>query len=118
MFTQIDEALDWIMSRRSNNYSFEHFKQVTHDFGDPQNDLYVIHVGGTDGKGSTVNYLCELFMSQVSKSEHLLRRTMRRILIGSDSTVKTSPMKLFWISSIKTMISLWITSFRCLRWTT
>ena len=64
MFTRIDEAIDWITSRRSRNYSFEHFKNVCHLRKDPQNDFYMIHVAGTDGKGSTVNYLCDLLMSQ------------------------------------------------------
>ena len=64
MFTTIDEALTWIMSKRSNNYSFDHFKKVCRDFGDLQNDLKTIHIAGTDGKGSTVNYLCDLLRSQ------------------------------------------------------
>ena len=54
-FTDIDEAVSWIMSRRNNNYSFSHFKEVCHRKGDPQDDLYMIHVAGTDGKGSTVS---------------------------------------------------------------
>ncbi|MCR4634564.1 MAG: bifunctional folylpolyglutamate synthase/dihydrofolate synthase [Erysipelotrichaceae bacterium] len=64
MFTKIDEAIDWITSRKSTNYSFEHFKNVCHLAGDPQDGFYMIHVAGTDGKGSTVNYLCDLLMSQ------------------------------------------------------
>ena len=64
MFETIDEALTWIMNRRNNNYSFEHFKKVCRDFDDIQNRLKVIHVAGTDGKGSTVNYLSDLLKSQ------------------------------------------------------
>ena len=64
MFTKIDEAIDWITSRKSTNYSFEHFQNVSHLAEDPQDDFYMIHVAGTDGKGSTVNYLCDLLMSQ------------------------------------------------------
>ena len=64
MFTNIDEAITWITNRRSNNYSFEHFKQVCKELGNPQNRLKVIHVAGTDGKGSTVSYLASLLMSQ------------------------------------------------------
>lgn len=63
-FTDIDEAVSWIMSRRNNNYSFSHFKEVCHKKGDPQDDLYMIHVAGTDGKGSTVSYLSALLRSQ------------------------------------------------------
>ena len=64
MFSNIDEAIEWITGQRSNNYSFDHFREVCSTIGDPQNDFYTIHVAGTDGKGSTVNYLCSLLMSQ------------------------------------------------------
>lgn len=64
MFKSIDEAISWIVQRRSNNYSFEHFKQVCNKLNNPQNKLKVIHVAGTDGKGSTTNYLASLLMSQ------------------------------------------------------
>ena len=64
MFSNIDEAIEWITGQRSNNYSFDHFREVCSTIGDPQNDFYTVHVAGTDGKGSTVNYLCSLLMSQ------------------------------------------------------
>ena len=64
MFETIDEALEWIMSKKNGDSSFDHFKQVCRDFGDKQNRLKMIHVAGTDGKGSTVNYLCDLLRSQ------------------------------------------------------
>ena len=64
MFTDIEEAICWLIKRRNNNYSFEHFKEVCHMLGDPQDDLYQIHVAGTDGKGSTVSYLSALLRSQ------------------------------------------------------
>ncbi|MBR4461494.1 MAG: bifunctional folylpolyglutamate synthase/dihydrofolate synthase [Erysipelotrichaceae bacterium] len=64
MFTDIQEAIKWLIKRRNSNYSFEHFKEVCHKIGDPQNHLYQIHVAGTDGKGSTVSYLAALLRSQ------------------------------------------------------
>ena len=64
MFTTIDEALEWIMKKRNGSYSFEHFKEVVRKFGDLQNRIKTIHVAGTDGKGSTVNFLCDLLRSQ------------------------------------------------------
>ena len=77
MFTNTDDAISWITSRRNDNYSFEHFKSVVHEFGDPQDELYLIHIAGTNGKGSTVQYLCDLLMSQGFKvgtftSPHLI----------------------------------------------
>jgi len=64
MFVNIEEALAWIMNKRNNNYSFEHFKKVAEDFGNIQDMLKMVHVAGTDGKGSTVNYLADLLISQ------------------------------------------------------
>ena len=64
MFTDIDEAIRWMFSRHSSNYSFSHFKEVCHRLNDPQNGFYTIHVAGTDGKGSTVSYLASLLQSQ------------------------------------------------------
>ena len=64
MFTRTDEALKWIMERRNTRRTFDDFKKICHSLGDPQTDFYTIHVAGTDGKGSTVSYLCDLLMSQ------------------------------------------------------
>ena len=89
MFTDIEEALNWLMARRNDHYSFEHFKEACHKFGDLQNELYVIHVAGTDGKGSTVNYLSELLRSQGFKvgtftSPHYITH-LDRIRINDDN---------------------------------
>lgn len=62
MFTDIEKAIDWITSQRNTSYSFSHFKEVCHLCKDPQNDFYMIHVAGTDGKGSTVDFLRALLM--------------------------------------------------------
>ena len=63
MFENISQAIDWITKRRNNNYSFSHFKDVCDEIGNPQDKLKVIHVAGTDGKGSTVKYLSDLLIS-------------------------------------------------------
>lgn len=64
MFTSINDANNWIMNKRNTNYSFEHFKYVCSLLNNLQDDLKIVHVAGTDGKGSTVSYLCDLLMSQ------------------------------------------------------
>ena len=63
-FNDIGEALCWIMSRRNNDYSFEHFQKVCQLKGDLQDRIPMVHVAGTDGKGSTVSYLSFLLRSQ------------------------------------------------------
>lgn len=64
MFTNIDDALNWVMSRRNTGHTFDKFKQVCTKIGNPQNDFYTVHVAGTNGKGSTVSYLRDLLASQ------------------------------------------------------
>lgn len=64
MFTNIDEAIAWITSRRRGDNLFSSFKNTMNELNNPQNDFKMIHVAGTDGKGSTVAYLRDLLMSQ------------------------------------------------------
>ncbi len=64
MFTCIEEALDWVMKRRKEDTSFfDHVRNMA-ELGDPQDDFPMVHVAGTNGKGSTVAYLRDLLMSQ------------------------------------------------------
>ncbi|QIK68853.1 bifunctional folylpolyglutamate synthase/dihydrofolate synthase [Erysipelothrix sp. HDW6C] len=57
MFKTIDEALDVVMSRRNQTYGIALFKQALESLGNPQDALRIIHIGGTNGKGSTTNYV-------------------------------------------------------------
>ena len=63
MFTDINEALKWITSIRNKDYSFERFKKLCNELNEPQDGFYTVHIAGTDGKGSTVNYLRAMLMS-------------------------------------------------------
>ncbi|MGN1399619.1 MAG: bifunctional folylpolyglutamate synthase/dihydrofolate synthase [Erysipelotrichaceae bacterium] len=56
MFDDLQQALDWVMSRRKT-HRFEQFQQFMQDMGNPQLQLKCLHVAGTNGKGSTTNYL-------------------------------------------------------------
>lgn len=64
MFTNIDQGIAWITSKRNTGHTFENFKKICEKLNNPQNSFYMIHVAGTDGKGSTVTYLRDLLMSQ------------------------------------------------------
>lgn len=64
MFTNIDDAINWIIEQRNDESTFEHFKLVCNKLNNPQNDFNTIHVAGTDGKGSTVTFLRDLLMKQ------------------------------------------------------
>lgn len=63
MFKTIDEALDWIMSSKKGEMTFDQFKRICAELNNPQNGLNIIHVAGTNGKGSTVTFLRDLLMA-------------------------------------------------------
>ena len=57
MFDSIEIALDTLMLRKNSTYGLDHFKACLNDMGNPQNNLKCIHIAGTNGKGSTTNYI-------------------------------------------------------------
>ncbi len=60
-FTDADEAIRWVMSRHSRHQPFSHYVQAMAEAGNPQDDLKVIHVAGTNGKGSVSHNLACMF---------------------------------------------------------
>ena len=62
-FNDIDTALNWIMSQRRNGAEFTRFKETMKVLGNPQDNFKMIHVAGTNGKGSTVAYLRDALMT-------------------------------------------------------
>ncbi len=50
------------MARRSNGNHFARFQKVMAKLNDPQDDFKMIHVAGTNGKGSTVTFLRDMLM--------------------------------------------------------
>lgn len=57
MFENIEQAIDWIIKRRKCEHQFSDFYNYVKQLNNPQNKLKCLHVGGTNGKGSTTNYL-------------------------------------------------------------
>ncbi len=59
------EKLDanWVMNRKSRHHGLEPIRQALKDIQNPQNNLKIIHVAGTNGKGSTVNYCKDILVS-------------------------------------------------------
>lgn len=57
------EALDWLTTSLSFgiNPGLERVQWLLEQLGNPQHELAAIHVVGTNGKGSTVNYLRHIF---------------------------------------------------------
>lgn len=57
-FQTIDEFIDYTVKRlNTGRFGFEHFKAAMAELGNPQLRLTCVHVAGTNGKGSTTNYL-------------------------------------------------------------
>ncbi len=84
---------EWVMSRRNPNHGLEPLKRVLHRLGDPQEKLQIIHVTGTNGKGSVCNDLKEILRAEgyrtgLFTSPHLMTHRDRiRIndeIIGAD----------------------------------
>lgn len=47
----------WVMDRRNRYHGLEPLRKACAKIGDPQDHLKVIHIAGTNGKGSTVNFI-------------------------------------------------------------
>lgn len=59
-FDNYDQVVDFINSQKDRVYSLDNFKRYMNDLGNPQLTLDCVHIGGTNGKGSTTNYIKEV----------------------------------------------------------
>lgn len=66
MFTKLKDAIAWIESikRFGDKYDLSRMELACNILGNPENDLNVIHVAGTNGKGSTVSYLKHILITE------------------------------------------------------
>lgn len=64
MFTTVQEVYDFIDAQKDRVYALDGFKRYMKSVGNPQNQLKCIHIGGTNGKGSTTNYIQEVLKAQ------------------------------------------------------
>lgn len=63
MFKSIDEAIDFVLNRPRGELDFDDFKKAMHKLNNPQNGFKMIHVTGTNGKGSTITFLRDMLIS-------------------------------------------------------
>lgn len=73
---------EWVMSRHNKNHGLKPIRTILNKAGNPQNKIRIIHVAGTNGKGSTCNYLKDILISQGYKvgmftSPHLVNHRDR-----------------------------------------
>ncbi|WP_455685021.1 GNAT family N-acetyltransferase [Thomasclavelia sp.] len=59
-FSTYDEVVEFINSQKDRVYSLDNFKHYMEALGNPQLILDCVHIGGTNGKGSTTNYIKEV----------------------------------------------------------
>ncbi len=66
MFNKLDEAIKWIESikRFGDKYDLSRMELACNIIGNPENSLNVIHIAGTNGKGSTVSYLKNILLAE------------------------------------------------------
>lgn len=62
MFLNIEEAVNWITSQRNKEIGFDSFQRYLNENENHLNQLRIIHVAGTNGKGSTVSMLASCLM--------------------------------------------------------
>lgn len=79
MFKTYQEAEQFVTTRRKSTrkHSFEDFCVLLEKLGNPQDSFKSIHVAGTNGKGSTSNYISDILQTKYSKvglftSPHLM----------------------------------------------
>lgn len=57
-FKTIEDFITYSEARMAKGrFGFDHFKNAMNDLGNPQDEVKCIHIAGTNGKGSTTNYL-------------------------------------------------------------
>lgn len=78
-FNDINHALEVLMNRYQivSEYKLENIQNLAATLNNPQNQLKTIHIGGTNGKGSTTDYLRSILQTQGYKvatftSPHLI----------------------------------------------
>lgn len=66
MFKSIEEGITWIESikRFGDKLDLYRMEIACKELGNPENNLNIIHIAGTNGKGSTVSYLKHILLEQ------------------------------------------------------
>jgi len=63
-FNTIEQFLMYTEARgATGRFGFDHFKKAMDALGNPQFDIPCVHIAGTNGKGSTTNYLRSILQS-------------------------------------------------------
>lgn len=121
MDNNYEKAIDLITSREKFHIclGLERMQKMLEVLGNPQNDLKIIHVAGTNGKGSTCAILskiltCAGFKTGLYTSPHILEYT-ERIKINQKDILKSDFADLiFEISRLALEHNIYLTEFEIL----
>ncbi|MFI3283999.1 MAG: folylpolyglutamate synthase/dihydrofolate synthase family protein [Erysipelotrichaceae bacterium] len=106
----IAQALSFIMNRTNQNNGFNHFHDLLVSIDNPQDKLPIIHIAGTNGKGSTVQFLSNILIDAGYKTgtfvsphleTHQDRIQINHQNITDDFIVNWMNQKVDWISQHK-----------------
>ncbi len=64
----MSEQIEWVMQRKNRYHGLSPLKKACAKIGNPQDDLRIIHIAGTNGKGSTTNYLKDILIANGYKT--------------------------------------------------
>ena len=70
MYNEIVNSLDSI-SQFASSTGLERGRQLLHDMNNPEKSLKIIHVAGTNGKGSVCAYIAEFYGIMVIRQDFL-----------------------------------------------
>ena len=59
----IKRDVNWVMGRKNPRHGLLPVRTVLAKAGNPQDAVRTVHIAGTNGKGSTTNYLCDILMA-------------------------------------------------------
>ena len=63
MFIDSLEAIQAIESKRNNHSDLNKFKEIMNELNNPQDSIKSIHIAGTNGKGSTTDFIRSILQS-------------------------------------------------------
>ena len=63
MWKDAKALIEEIEHRKNRGNTLEHFKNYMESIGNPHKDIKAIHIAGTNGKGSTTNYIRSILQS-------------------------------------------------------
>ena len=63
MFSKAIDAENYVMGRHGKGAGLARFREILEEYGSPQDAVKTIHVAGTNGKGSTCNFLKDIYRS-------------------------------------------------------